>query len=91
MSISKVLGHMRSTKLNFSATVLTLGLKAKIFGNLRLYKAKVLAGHAPVRTCPGFDRCVRTKSLLLCRKGIWDENRGAQRHVGRRRTHNSLC
>ena len=30
-------GHMRSTKLSFSATVLTLDLKAKIFGNLRLY------------------------------------------------------
>ena len=49
MSISKSPGHMRSTKLNFSATVLTLGLKAKIFGNLRLYLAKVLAEtpHAP--------------------------------------------
>ena len=45
MSISKFPGHMRSTKLNFSATVfITLDLKAKIFGNL-----KVLAGtaHAP--------------------------------------------
>ena len=31
MSISKFPGHMRSTKLNFSATVLTLDLKAKIF------------------------------------------------------------
>ena len=30
-------GHVRSTKLNFSATVLTLGLKVKIFRNLRLY------------------------------------------------------
>ena len=44
MSINKFLGHMPSTKLNFSATVLTLGLKAKIFGNLRLYYGKVLAG-----------------------------------------------
>ena len=32
MSITKRPGH----KLNFSATVLTLGLKAKIFENLRL-------------------------------------------------------
>ena len=37
MSITKCPGHMRSLKLNFSATVLTLGLKAKIFENLRLY------------------------------------------------------
>ena len=36
MSISKFPGHVRSIKLNFSATVLTLGLKAKIFENLRL-------------------------------------------------------
>ena len=35
MSITKCPGHMRSLKLNFSATVLTLGLKAKIFENLR--------------------------------------------------------
>ena len=36
MSISNFFGHMRSIKLNFSATVLTLGLKAKIFENFRL-------------------------------------------------------
>ena len=36
MSITKCPGHMRSLKLNFSATVLTLGLKAKILENLRL-------------------------------------------------------
>ena len=49
MSITKCPGHMRSLKPNFSATVLTLGLKAKIFETLRLCKAKVLAGtaHAP--------------------------------------------
>ena len=35
MSISKFTGHMRSIKLNFSGTVLPLGLKAKIFENLR--------------------------------------------------------
>ena len=46
MIISKFLGHMRSTKVNFSATVKTLGLKAKIFGNLRPYYVKVLAGTA---------------------------------------------
>ena len=36
MSISKFSGHMRSIKLNFSVTVLTLDLKAKVFENLRL-------------------------------------------------------
>ena len=46
MSISKFPGHMQSIKLYFSATVLTLGLKAKIFGNLRLNEAKILAGTA---------------------------------------------
>ena len=44
MSITKCPGHMRSLKLNFSATVLTLGLKAKVLGELR--------------TRPPFDRCV---------------------------------
>ena len=34
MSITKCPGHMRSLKLNFSATVLTLGLKAKIWSEL---------------------------------------------------------
>ena len=33
MSITKCPGHMRSLKLNFSATVLTLGLKASFGGN----------------------------------------------------------
>ena len=32
MSITKFPGHVRSTKLNFLATVLTLGSKARIFG-----------------------------------------------------------
>ena len=36
MSITKCPDDMRSLKLNFLATVLTLGLKAKIFENLRL-------------------------------------------------------
>ena len=36
MPISKFPGDMRSTKLNFLATVLTLGLKAKTFDTLRL-------------------------------------------------------
>ena len=37
MSISKFAGHMRSIKLNFLATILTLGLKQKekMFENLR--------------------------------------------------------
>ena len=46
MSIGKFSGHMRSTKLNLSATILTLGLKAKIFKNLRLCKAILLGGTA---------------------------------------------
>ena len=47
MSITKCPGHMPSLKLNFSATVLTvltLGLKAKFWGELR--------------TRATFDRCV---------------------------------
>ena len=36
MSISKFPGHLRSMKLNSTATVLILGLKAKILENLRL-------------------------------------------------------
>ena len=44
MSITKCLGHMRSLKLNLSATVLTLGFKRKFWGELRT--------RAP------FDRCV---------------------------------
>ena len=46
MFISKFPGHMRSTKLNVSANVLTLGLKATMFENSRLRLAKVLAGNA---------------------------------------------
>ena len=49
MSITKCPGHMRSLKLNFSSTVLTLGLKEKIFDNLRLCYAKVLGGTAHAR------------------------------------------
>ena len=37
ISFSKFPGHMRGTKFNFSATVLTLGFKAKISGNLRIH------------------------------------------------------
>ena len=36
MCTSKFPGHLRGTKPNFSATVLTLGLKVKILENLRL-------------------------------------------------------
>ena len=56
MSITKCPGHMRSLKLNFSATVLTLGLKAKIVENLRLCQAKFWG---ELRTRATFDRCVR--------------------------------
>ena len=55
MSITKCPGHMRSLKLNLSATVLTFGLKAKIFDNLRICQAKVLG---ELRTRAPFDRCV---------------------------------
>ena len=60
MSITKCPGHMRSLKLNFSATVLTLGLKAKIFENLRLCQAKFWG---ELRTRATFDRCVVTESM----------------------------
>ena len=61
MSITKCSGHMRSLKLNFSATVLTLGLKAKIFENLRLCQAKFWG---ELRTRATFDRCVRGSRFL---------------------------
>ena len=51
MSISKLSGHMRSIKLNFTPSVLTLGLKAKIFENSRLFWREL-------RTLPTFDHCV---------------------------------
>ena len=53
MFISKFPGHMRSAKLNFSATV--LGLKAKIYGNLNFVKRKF---RRELRTCSTLDRCV---------------------------------
>ena len=62
MSITKCPGHMRSLKLNFSATVLTLGLKAKIFENLRLCQAKFWG---ELRTRATFDRCVDSESLTF--------------------------
>ena len=55
MFITKCPGHMRSLKLNFSATVLTLSLKAKIFENLRLCQAKFWG---ELRTRATFDRWV---------------------------------
>ena len=55
MSITKCPGHMRSLKLNLTLSVLTLGLKAKIFENLRLYQAKFWG---ELRTRATFDRCV---------------------------------
>ena len=42
MSISKIAGHMRSIKLNFSATVLTFGLEGEKLKN-------ILYGKAPPR------------------------------------------
>ena len=66
MSITKCPGHMRSLKLNFSATVLTLGLKAKIFENLRLCQAKFWGG---LRTRATFDRCVHEVILQANAQG----------------------
>ena len=60
MSITKCPGLMQSLKLNFSATVLTLGLKAKIFENLRLCQAKFWE---ELRTRATFDRCVRPYTI----------------------------
>ena len=68
MSITKCPGHMRSLKLNFSATVLTLGLKVKIFENLRLGEAKVLGGNcarAP-RLTAVWARTRKTQSAGHC-------------------------
>ena len=67
MSITKCPGHMRSLKLNFSATVLTLGLKAKIFENLRLCQAKFWG---ELRTRATFDRCVRGSHLMRKTAGM---------------------
>ena len=55
MSISKFPGHMQSTKLILSATVLTLGQKAKIFGNFRLYYRRL---HLPTNA--------RAKNMFSC-------------------------
>ena len=60
MSITKCPGHMRSLKLNFSATVLTLSLKAKMFENLRLCQPKFWG---ELRTRATFDRCVHVTSM----------------------------
>ena len=60
---------MRSLKLNFSATVLTLGLKAKIFENLRLCQAKFWG---ELRTRATFDRCVaRAQSRSQRPRSFW--------------------
>ena len=45
MSITKCPGHMRSLKLNFSATVLTLGLKAKIVDNFKTSLSESFGGN----------------------------------------------
>ena len=45
MSISKFPGHMQSTELNFSSTVVALGLKAKIFGNFKTLLSESFGGN----------------------------------------------
>ena len=72
MSITKCPGHMRSLKLNFSATVLTLGLKAKICENLRLVKRKFWG---ELRTRAPFDRCVGTATKYALFKAPKDFGR----------------
>ena len=52
MPITKCPGHMRSLKLNFSATVLTLGLKAL---GLKDFVKRKFWGE--LRTRPPFDCC----------------------------------
>ena len=68
MSITKCPGHMRSLKLNVSATVLTLGLKAKIFENLRPCQAKFWG---ELRTRATFDRCVTDDRYREHHDHIW--------------------
>ena len=46
MSITKFPGHMRSLKLNVSATVLTLGLKAKTFEKFKTLLSESFVGTA---------------------------------------------
>ena len=45
MSISKFTGHTRSTKVDFSATVLTFDLKAKTFGKLKTLLSERFGGN----------------------------------------------
>ena len=47
---------MQSLKLNLSATVLTLGLKAKIVDNFKTLLSESFGGE--LRTRAAFDRCV---------------------------------
>ena len=64
MSINKFSGHLRSMKLYFSATVLTLGLKAKNFENFEFVFENESFGGNCRRTRPTFDHCVS----FLCRR-----------------------
>ena len=79
MSITKCPGHMRSLKLNFLATVLTLGLEAKIFENLRLCQAKFWG---ELRTRATFDRCVRLLYAANRPRSIYQYSNMAPRLLG---------
>ena len=57
---------MRSLKLNFSATVLTLGLKAKIFENLKPRSNDRNMPTQHVATLLGATCCVRLATVLRC-------------------------
>ena len=60
MSISKFPGHMQSTKLNFSATVLTLGLKANDFRKFKTLFSESFGG-----SCACAPRLIAVCSLLI--------------------------
>ena len=68
MSITKCPDHMRSLKLNFSATVLTLGLKAKIFENLRFCQARHVWPLCGMSVGSITSRCSGEEPALLPRR-----------------------
>ena len=65
---------MQSTKLNFLVTVLTLGLKVKIFRNLRLFIKRKFWWE--LRTRPTLDRSVAITFKRQDRKILWDVTNG---------------
>ena len=75
MSISRFPGHMRSIKLNFSATVLILGLKAKLFEKLNTLLSESFGGNcarAPRLTAVWYRvvSCPRTQRSTQAMQGV---------------------